>query len=419
MGFISYKRLRNPGVQFVGASTGASTSSVDLAPPTGSVVGDLWVLLVGTDNNNLPGTVLVLNSNPGWTVKHEALNANAGPALLYRKWDGVFDPPSINFGGAPSVAMLLAFRNHTGSDEFGHLAVGKTLLTLDPNSSSPLSWPAIATLAQGQLGQVLRAGFSGANTGTIDVPAGHTALTGSITSGSLTTGRSFLSNARTNPAAATATPADVDWSTSQMEILGNAPSAVTTVGSTATSNNTGVLPAGLQVGDLVVAHALAGGGQTIPTLASGWTSFLTGTTGRAIQLAYRVYDGIWTAPAWTGASQVHYLACRNVNTVGPIGASTTTGIATNVTSVSWGALDTSTDVGSLVVRGAIFNTAQSIPLPTYANAIGGYSTHVLLDRITTGNASILARTYEADPFAQVATISSAIGRSFGYEIQPA
>lgn len=85
-----------------------------------------------------------------------------------------------------------------------------------------------------------------------------------------------------------------------------------------TGTTTAALPAGTVSGDLVVAFAYAST-TTAPTLPASWTNIVNNATTMATRVQWRIYDGAWAMPTFTGAAQTHAITLRGHDPVTPIG----------------------------------------------------------------------------------------------------
>ena len=140
---------------------------------------------------------------------------------------------------------------------------------------------------------------------------------------------------------------------------------IVVVQSSTAASATPTMPAGAVSGDLIVVFAYNGTTVTVPTLPASWTNLTSQAAAATVagRVAQRVYDGVWTMPAFTNATRCHAIALRGASaTLGAVGQAT----ANNAT-ITWAALTTLvTDGSSLVLRGAV-HARPDIVIPTPTN----------------------------------------------------
>lgn len=148
------------------------------------------------------------------------------------------------------------------------------------------------------------------------------------------------------------------------------------VGSYIASGSTGVIPAVIQPGDIIIAAPFSETTSLAPTQASGWTTITTssGTVGTAqFRTAYKVLDGTETdAGTWTGAAWVITLQYRNANALDITRYDVTTAGSLNNNMIFGNMTDAWRNMNWVVAFGMHVN-AGTIPTPTGLTYITGTS----------------------------------------------
>src|SRR5262245_42332732 len=72
------------------------------------------------------------------------------------------------------------------------------------------------------------------------------------------------------------------------------------------------MPAGVTSGDWIVVVAYRSGSTAQPTMPANWTTIINqvGANANSALVSYRVYDGVWTMPAFTNAGRSIALGLR-------------------------------------------------------------------------------------------------------------
>src|SRR3954467_14232475 len=132
--------------------------------------------------------------------------------------------------------------------------------------------------------------------------------------------------------------------------------AVTYIASSA-GTTTAALPAGTTSGDIVVAFSYSTT-ATAPTLPASWTAISSNAVLPAARSQYRVYDGVWTMPTFTGAAQTHVLTFRGQDTT-PIGVTSITSASSSNPSFPLVTLQ-DTSGGGQLIRGIAHTRPDSV-----------------------------------------------------------
>ncbi len=360
---LGFKSGGFAGVEFIAHTVATTTvDNEDLTPalPAGTQAGDLVVGAVYQHGQR------GVTTPPGFvTYSRWEQNAATGAAvsLHARVYDGIWTAPIWPTAAGLAVVSLTTFRLAGGTPRIGARAANSA------GSSSTANWAALNTLVDDDTSLVLRAGGNNGFSPAHSPPSpttGHTVLhslqadhVGTSSDGH---GFAFLAADRSDPALFQPTifTSGRVMVTVQAEVaalpLDMSPILAT---SGRAASATGVFPAGVATGDLLI--GIAAKTNTIPGLPAGWNNIRVTTDfgTQELRAAWRVYSG-FAEPTWTSATGVTYLLVRagDFNAASPIGA---TGLSEviNATSYTWAALDTlHDDNSSRVVRHVFFNVTD-------------------------------------------------------------
>lgn len=296
------ERTEYTKITHVGTATGASTTtSVNVARPTGTQAGDLILASVSASLN--PPALSIGNINaPGWSLLADATNLNGRTFVLARQASGS-DPGSWTFtvSGAKLAAALVSYRN---TDPRRSIAAVATTTT---SASTTHAFPQVSAGTDAQhLVHVV--GFAPNNVDA-QPPAGTTQRAKLTNGPSLLVVDRYQSHPGTSSAAAATTglpnssvsmtvalAPTVTTGTAQVSHIASSDGAETA------DNVTLARPAGTQQGDTIVAAisaqgAVAPGGLT----ASGWT-LIGDRTSSGVAASARTYVAYRYATASDPAS---------------------------------------------------------------------------------------------------------------------
>src|SRR5215472_19136180 len=150
--------------------------------------------------------------------------------------------------------------------------------------------------------------------------------------------------------------------------------------------------------DLIVVFAYSDGTAAVPSLASGFTSLQTGSSGGAVKcgfiLGYMLSAGGDTSTGtWTGATQVTCIVFRGVDTTTPVGASAKV-VGSTSTTLSYPALTLQITTGTSWVFGGGGATAATSGMNGNAGVLANQTSVTIANALDTngGVASFAAQS---------------------------